>query len=758
MIRSIALGVVALMLAGCAELGWDECEARFPTINQAAAARIDLPGLGGVVVVTSLDGEELTRGEVDGSSGNIILYGVPTGEPVNTQILWEAGGYVVAETELKVSEVDWVNTACVEFQEADFVFPDDDGDGAINLFEVAFENEVGERGEGAPGDPTIVPDGFFSDVVDLIPLADVAFGLAVRELASELLVTTPASDATGAWTHNEINLIDLGNHRRHSELIPCSGFATAALFNPINRASTGAVGCGSAVHLLNVDFATFDLSATVNTGAFASLAYSKTGDVLYKVGPTEVVGILADGSLHSGTQSDAWDDTQTPWSLADTGNYLLVPDRGNRSLNVIFHWEDDVGLHSGWSMFGDLIKPGAIVLHPAGHRAYVAEEETGKVLVIDLTDQSALELSDPVVAEIEASPPPIHLAIDQRDGYWLYVTTAEKILRVNTLTNEVESEISIGGPKNIPTAIAVSSEGSHAVVATRWGATYVLGHGAQSASEHEPNNGLATAGTLDRSMVGWLDTDDEGEQSTPWSVDDGAPDDFEDLWSVTAPAATEHLAVALIPTRTDPAFKLALLDGAGEVVESIISSLGSTLTPGTGIFLLSPGGAAFPNQAFIGVSLRDNTPAVSPYVLKMSRLADLPAVAEVEDNGQVANAQALNGYPMILNAAIDAAETGDFSAGAPADDFEDCFSLYTGDTHLAVRLDFPSDVDLNLAVLDSSGAWMERHASIARDGQPEVMIFEPQTRVDRHTVCVGIIDSAPVTTATYTLTLVDFSD
>ncbi len=565
----IAAALLAVALLG----GCGRSDVGFRVLRPHFAALLDVPDLVGEVVV-SRDGEELTRTNlvIDGESASAQLPGLPAGTDLEVEIVWRSGEVTVARTaEPKVLRLQRSKRTSVDFAPGDYAYPDDDG--ASNITEVVWAADNPSDAAGAVEDPGLSPPGFFSGVTATIATAGDPGNVQMTAVTPWAVFTTSEVEfdqqGNPIFKDHMLNSVDLHTEQRLSREHDCpmSGFQWDVRRNPIANPEQTAIFCGNKVLLYKyVPAAELEGEITLLHGG-SRIEYGKDGKRLYAIHPDlgQIVVIDADRNSTSFTDvltyidRSIMPDNSQPRPVRDTGDRLLIGDCQNGGIVVVAHEGGTAYSFVAHVLMDEIPEPLHIVLHPSGRRAYVAENNRGLLVVLDIEPEDPDDWS--VIAEAEIAPWFAGLAIDHNYGNWVYALTMGTIARLDTLTNEItwKREFSSDG-RGAFNGISVSLQGEIGVVSVGdCRGLMVLGKPDPRNSEREPNNDPAdlddttnAIGPPPARVCGWADIEDNGNLSFDyWATTDTGPvdytEDIDDLWTLDPGDHHGRLAIGVFP-------------------------------------------------------------------------------------------------------------------------------------------------------------------------------------------------------------------
>ncbi len=781
----LAAALLAVALLG----GCGRSDAEFRVLRPHFAALLDVPDLVGEVVIRR-DGEEIARTNlvIDGESASARLPGLPAGADLEVEIVWRSGEVTVARTaEPKVLRLQKGRRTSVEFAPGDYAYPDDDGDGASNITEVVWAADNPSDAAGAVEDPDLSPPGFFSGVTATIATAGDPGNVHMTAATSWAVLTTSEAefDQGGNVTFKDhmLNSVDLRTGQRLSFEFECprSGFQWDVRRNPIANPEQTAVFCGNRILFYKYLPAAELEGETTLFYDGTRIEYGKDGNRLYAIHPDYGLIVVIDLDRSSPTFSEVliqidgsiMSGNILPLTVRDTGDHLLIGDAQNGGLVVLSH-TDGTGYHFvDHVLMDELPEPLHIVLHPSGRRAYVAENNSGLLVVLDIEPEEPAAWS--VVAEVEIAPMFTGLTIDYSYGNWVYALTTGTIARLDTLTNEVTWKREFGSAdRGFFRDIALSPQGAFGVVSVGdCRGLMVLGKPDPENVEWEPNNDLAdlddtanVIGPPPARVCGWADIEDDGSLSFDyWAITDAGrvdyTDDIDDLWTLDPGDHHGRLAIGVFPTNGYSRMSLTIHDPSGDILDLASFPMGGVvLSHGTGVFLVTDPVDLLPPGTMVGAAIQDFDFGYiyTPYEIIALPVDDpLPAIDEVEPNNSADQAPLIGAFPVVVYGTAEASDQGEYVVWGN-EDAEDCYKVRVDSSRIAVRLDQGPDSDLDIFILDSQGGRIARQYGMIGQGLPEFFAFEPRASQPDWVflVCVVKLDDEDPPESDYTLTFVNF--
>ena len=758
-------------------VGCSASRADIHVVSPEFAALVDLPDLAGVVTVRQdgLNGEVVGRATVaiDGESFTASVPRLPLGRDLYVTLEWTSAGLLVAATAGNVVRVEADKATSLDIGLGDYVYPDSDNDGAQNIFEVGYAASHPADGADAATNPLVAPTGFFNRFAASYVMPSFGFAAAVDATAGNILVPTFDVDNTVTiFSNHAVQLVDQTTRQRYTTPLTCP--SNSALFDIVQatfeRAAVlckRATGTAASDNALIVDSTTTGAPVIVRSAATPgadSLFHAAGANEVYAVG-TDVLYVI---DLYATSPVvDTIDvgrdvgQVQMVYGV-DAGAELLITDAIENSLIVVSKVNDV--WTSARVLSGVFDGPQQIVVHPTGRRAYVTNAADGYLRVIDITSPDPALWS--LITAVQVGSDSTALAIEPVTGSFVYATSNERMVRIDTVTNVVGWSFEPGGA-NALADVSLSDDGRFGVLVTDR-AVFALGFGTSDGLEAEPNESVGQSENklvVPGSSFGWGDSQEDGSLWTTWTWENAgsrqqSDDDFEDVWRLE-PGGEERVAIALIPAHNFTNLAVALVDT--EVRDTAFYwGIGvSHAISGNGVLLVTPPLASAPQNLSVAVSMFDLGQASTPYELAVAALpAVIPSVAELEPNNSWDEAQIITAVlPVQVAGFVDAAEIG-VSNGRPPpndDDLEDCYRVSTHHRRLAVRLDpTTATADVNLLPFDASSTRLPGSVYfLDSPGESEFVILEPQPSLPEVMLCVGIRDSDAVTQSSYTLLLVD---
>ncbi|OGQ91301.1 MAG: hypothetical protein A2289_09730 [Deltaproteobacteria bacterium RIFOXYA12_FULL_58_15] len=722
--------------------------------------------------------------EIDGAVARARLPALPSGEDLNVRIFWRSDSLSIAESGGRTVRLDGGGNKKLSFSASDYVYPDVDGDGANNLFELIYENDNPNEAAGAVSNPRLFPRGFFSQPAGVIALPGaVAFQAEVRSLGSLAMVGTMDIEGTMSrpeYVNQAVDFIHVPTRERHSVPLDCTDQEPlfAVRLNGGGEAGVVAASCGAKVHYLLADhyLGVVEDTTQIGVGQIDYLVFSASGQRLYAVdlfrGEIHVmysgIGTPRYGLIET-LDADVLGDGVLVHRLVDTGSRLIVLDPGHEGLIVLSHVDDANHVRIASPLRGQLNKPADIVLHPSGDIAYIANLGDGLLRVVDISANDPNQWS--IIGAVAISTELSSLAIEPVYGYWLYAVADRAFARINTISLAIEQRFDIAGDDASQLMhVALSEDGAFGVVVAS-GAIMPLGNPASPWVEEEPNNTVAQAaanravvGPPPSTSVGFADMREDFDSSVRFvqTVYNGLSpvefeEDIEDLWRLDVGNAARPLVLAVFPAMDLGRMSISLVTAQGEVTETAIFPLQATsLTPGTGVFMITDPAEDLPAGLSVGINATDfdRTSNYTPYEIVAKELGNVTTILEVERDYSV-DPQFVAIFPSVVEGLAEASDEGAY-VGWGSEDAEDCYLVDVATNRLGIRLDFADDVDLDLTILNLDGARMLQQYGLVGLGLAEHFVFEPHLRDKNFLVCVTIEDGIPPASAPYTITFVDF--
>ncbi len=709
MSRRLALGLVAL--AGCAPDGV-EVQVPHPALGWL------LPGreLHGAISVREAGGKLLAESSLrlaDGV-GKATLPELPAGRDLTVVVRWRIDQTEVAVSAARKIRLEPGKTAEVGFSARAYTYPDDDGDGALNLHEAAF------GAAGAVRDATAAPPGYFDGLVAGLSAPDPIFRAAFEQRA--VVGTVHAAAVGGPYTH-QIHAFDPSVRHRATATLTCD--------EPVSRIAArpgedrAVVVCGDRLHTFDLARLATDPAPEASTQlpyTVPEVAYGRSGLQLFAAQTLQrSVYVLSSLTLDLFDIVDVGDvdADSVPAAVVDTGAHLVVADYGTSGLIVFSHVGGQDFAFAAEVARGELPAPRQVLYDPSSERLYVTSEGDGLLRVIDAGADHPSRWR--VLGSVDVGE--ARLALEPVQGAWLYGVTADRILRVDALTLSVTTmALGLVGQDNFALSdIAVATDGTRAIAGALDGSLFLLGNVEPRRAEREPNQALAdldglhnVVGAPPSIAVGFVDRQETGALRLLDRPDFDIDEDLEDLWQLDLGGDTSgRLAVALVTTSPYKRQSLALLGPNGAVLAQAVGSRPDVIFPlGTGVIVLSPPLASLPAGSLLGVDGRDNDTVenASGYELIVTRVpASLLDVGEQEPaNDAWPDPPILSTAPATLQGTV-----------SPTDD--DCFRLQASFRRLGLLVEMASEVDVNLWV---NGVPLQ--TAFVGDGDPEYLILEAQ--------------------------------
>jgi len=775
--------VALALLAGCGrgELALD--------LAPRFAALLEVPGLMGVVRVTRAgDGAVVAQSTMVAFEGTARarLPGVPAGVDLRVEVEWSSGAVVVARSrEPQAVRLEEGQTAQVAFDADDLVYPDTDGDGAADLAEVVWEAQNPAQAAGAHQDAARMPPGFLTGLEGSEALPGYPFGVALlgESGVAVLPLLTQVSIQGIPEGSQRLSLQSLVTGAHFEYPLDCDGTGVpwATVANPsVNPVQILAV-CGSQLSIFQgefeLEFATRTSLTLPSESMFLSVA--KDGGVAYAAHPSfgaiSVIGLRPGqpgfALIVDRLQSPLLPQGCVPKVLADTGERLIVAD-GSGGLVAVAHQGNAGHSLQGRALADSLRNPGWVVAHPAGQVVFSSDDVSNELVAVDVAspDPAAWhELGrlplDSAVSAAELAPGP---------GAWLYVVTERSIYCVEAFSLAVAWRVTLGAPDVLSLGgLALSPDGLHGASSSPDGRALLrLGRPPAASRELEPN-GATRAGPHAHNALGpppsaavGLADKDEAEPGTPLMLPcqvqtlqglQDFHDDVEDVWRFEPGDFSGPLALAVRPSSCYARLNLSTFDEGGQLLEHAYHPVEPyCLSNGTGVWML----VQDPSQvAWVGVGAQDfdfNSNAAH-YTLEAIPQPGLREIDELEPNTELGSAQILTWLPVIVRGRAELTDDrGPVVSGV--DTAEDCFLLDFSRGRLAIRLDMAAGVELNLYVLDATGARLQGQVGMTGAGLSEYFIAEPHSQSPAYgLVCVSIPALADPPQADYTLTIVDLA-
>ncbi len=725
------------------------------------------------------------------NNGSVQIPGLPSGKDLRVQIHWQVGSVPVADSTPQYVRLGAGEHSSLTFSATDYAFPDTDGDGVANLYELVFARDNPDLGGDPVTDAQVQPAGFFSEFAGAIALpGDIAFQAVARALNGLALIGTSTLSAasTPIYSEHTANIVNLTTRERRGLPLDCDDTepVAAVATNIGGETPLAAIACGMKVHFVVVDglLGTVLATTSVEIGNVDYLFYAKDGRRLYAVDLFHHRISVLNSGVGKATGYAVAEVIDTALlgrdaiitSLVDTGTRLILTDSATDSLVVLSHQEGAQFERVGVALAGQLAKPETVILHPQGDRVYVANLGDGSVREVDIraNDPASWRVTGTVVVANELSS----LAIEPVYGNWLYAVAAHAFARIDTLTLRIDRRIDLpDGDMNLFMDVAVSEDGARGVVVAGAAGLLVLGNSVQVTTEQEPNDTVAQAfasaaviGPPPARAVGFVDISQNPNPAVTFfaNVYQGTTpvpfeEDIEDLWRLELGDTAGPVALAVVPTAGISRVSLSLVEAEGGVLDTAIYPLQATVLPvGTGVFLVIDSPADLPPGVLVGISATDfdRSANFTPYEVSIVAPGPFAEVVESESTGGAANndrdgAQLVSLVPSVLHGVVDAADAGAYVAWG-TEDVEDCYLVDVANRELGVRLDFGAQVDLDLTVHDLQGVRIPNQHAMVGLGSPEHFIFEPHLSAKNFLVCVTIEDGTTPASASYTLTFVDF--
>lgn len=706
---------------------------------------------------------------------------LPAGEDLAARVFWSASGVTIAASEQRSVRIEPGKTQSLSFDAGSYTYPDEDGDGAINLYELVWAADNPGLGDGVT-DPEVLPAGFFNSIVGAAAVGgDFSAPVAVEPINNIVVVGSVDIDVDTPtpYRNHRANIFVFPMRQRTERRFDCAGTMTvlAIAINP--KASTiAAAACGNAIHFFDPvnDIFAGGPYATAQNRRATSLVFTGNGEALYAIDGFEgTVAVFGDGGAAANAQVEALlDDSffgagSEVWSVAELGAYLLFIDPILGALHVVSHEDHRNHTLVATALPGELIGARAIVTHPSGDEIFVAKGSQGTVAFID-TSNTEIDAWQ-IVAELEVAVGVDELALEPTYGIWLYAVSPDSIARIDTARQAVEWRYDLaddysGGFEGL----ALGSDGKIGVAVGGGSALVQLGVSVQDHLEREPNhrpsNPGGAIGPPPALSVGWGDINENTEDALEFigtAYDFSGPipyrEDIEDLWRLDTTGASGGLALAILPTAPMSRFGIALLDGEGDILAVDMDILQAVpLTTGTGVFLITPPVSELPPETLVGVIAKDldRTANFSAYeVVAVEVDYPLFEISENEPNEDPETADPVMLYGSILRGVAESSDNGAFY-GWGSEDVEDCFIFDVGSGRVGVRLDFAADVDLDLTVHDMTGVRVPGSYGLLGPGLPEYFVFEPWHPANHFLVCVTSEDATQPASVPYSLTMIDF--
>lgn len=767
-------------------------------IKPAFTALTDIPNLVGKVSVR-LGSQTIatTSLKLTETQAQARLPDLPAGKNLAITIEWSSNTVIVATTaEPKKIRLERGQTSQLDFAADAYVYPDDDGDGASNLVEVVYA-EGNADAMDAVNNPNKTPPGYFSGVVAAVSVPNIPQAIQVMDSTPLAVFSTTNVSGTASnpvFSEQQVHATHLKTRERHSAVLSCS--ASGFIWDVRQNSVTGDVvgSCGKTVNLVMASPAGIGVLSTLTLSYEAyTLVYGKNGKRLYVMHPgNHAISIINTDpysehffELLTTLKEDVLGNDAHPNRLADNGKFLLVTDDVNGGVIVLVNNNDTEYTLYGSFLAYQIPTPGDIVFHPSGQCAYVADYQLGRIMVIDTTSENPNLWS--LVHVVPVAPFLNELAIEATHGSWVYAATANRIVRMDTLTNSItwQQDFGVEGRGTL-SDIAIAKDGAFGAVTVGDAAgILVLGRPDPKRMQQSPDvlpnqvdGNQSRVGPSNTISVGWGDMEEEGAINfNSWSLGIGNQhvnfsEDIEDMWYLDTNQETNRLAIALLPTDGFARMNLSTVDADGNVLASAIYALQSIrLATGNGVFLVTPPVPTLPTPIWVGVGAQDFDQAVnfSSYEIVVRPVPDpIPSVDEVEPNNEVDTAQIITSLPVMIHGVADTADSPSFSVYAGGD-VEDCYSVDLRSSRIGVRLDYPDDqIDLNLYILirainpspppDYVFQRLPGQYGMLGAGLSEYFVFEAfMVDVGYGFVCVDIPDDSQPSTANYTITLVDFA-
>jgi hypothetical protein len=763
---------------------------------------VNVPNLSGEIRI----GVEVGEGEIEEISVTSLQIGqdntarasigdLPAGKELLVNIDWYSGSYLVANVlEPKSIRLEKGKEATLTFAANDYIYPDSDGDGALNIHEAVFESQNPDLENGAVEDSEVAPTGFFNGFVGAVAIDGNPMGIEVLSGASDMALITSADvdqlqDGTVVYSNHKINVVETETRLRNNIEILCSVDSDPYMVakSPKLDFIEVAVVCGSKV-LLYSGFPSIAAIEETPVNLFNpvyKIAYSASGNRLYALHSDHGEISVIDTEYNSPTYgqkvatiaSEMIGENSRISNLVDNGKLLIVTD-AEGGLIVLSHQNDENQTLVGriFSESEVLTKPSQVVLHPSGQMLYVTDNESGKLLALDVGSENIADWQ--IVEEIEIGLNVVDLVIDPLHGFWVYALTIERIIRINSLTNEIEWNRKLSKDQRgllFDMAIGFDGKKGMITVADSRG-SLMLGAVNTSSQEAEDNdepsqlNGEANMiDSFPARIVGWGEQQDSGSVSfDTWAMGDTGrvdfSDDIEDLWQLDLSAQSGNvagtLAIGLFPTSSYSRVNLSLMDSEGTILQQAVYPVGAmSLSTGTGIFMVTDVVSNIPEGALLGVGTRDYGMATNygPYeIVVMPLNSQIIEKEEIEPNNDAETAQLQTTFPVVINGVAQVGDTGGYVVYG-ADDAEDCYQVRVDSSRLAISLDFEENHDLDVFILDMEGNRIVGQYGLIGPGQSEYFVFEPYVQDPYlYLVCVNIDETSNPSEAAYRLTFIDF--
>ncbi len=783
------------------------------TLSRPHLGGLELSGLSAEVVVKR-DGAEFTTAtlSVSDSVGTVRVPELPAGFAYDFELVWSAEGIEIATTEAKTVRVEAGATAELEFSAADYSYPDDDDDGVPNLFEVHALGAAGAQ------DPESVPNGFFNDFDAMYPLPAYPISASVRFDAPHLVTLTAVMEQDSitnlqVFADRALHVIDLSTGERSSTPLGClrDGMLSVPNLDYGGWSANIIVSCSDRALLYHIGF-DIDLKASFRVGneieagqviMMADFTRRDTQIILSLIDRIEVrdsIDLSVIGSLTTAESSMA---ATLFNAIVDTGERFIVTPGMGGGLAAINHTNGSDLSYAGVGLEADIPTPVDVALHPLLPRAYVTDSETGNISVVDISSDDASEWS--LIAQVPIAPGLLMLAIEPVSGGWLYALWPFGLVRVNTLTHEIDWRYALEGEatESALMDVSLSEGGQRGAVAligkAIWSMRYTPGNPREG---YHANNYHATTVTLGPALdwvTGFVEPDRfgivDGEYylSESWIYED----DIEEYFALDVTSDTGLFALALVPAFTGLGTTISLIDGEGNILAEGVWGGGADFAAGTGTLLVSPPNLDPAGDYYAAVGAFDLDDVGTPYVAYFVPLGALPTwneANEVEEFGDtIADAELAFDYPMQILGRAEKSDTGGTVFGndpGPGQDTEDCFLVSPKAAHLALRLEpippagagdpcsvaspcsgdldcvdsicepvpgFPAD--LHLIIFDNVGERLADQYYYFDRHLVESWIFEPRQFGGTAGVvaCVAIDDDATLDEVDYALTLIDLS-